>query len=312
MKMKVLVTGGAGFIGSNIVDALIAGGDSVAVVDNLSTGRLENLNPKAVFYKADIRDAAVAGIFESERPDVVCHHAAQVNVRTSVDDPVLDADINVLGSINLLQCAVKHGVKKFVFASSGGAVYGEQEVFPATESHPTRPLSPYGITKRTIEHYLAYYRNVHGLEYTALRYANVYGPRQDPYGEAGVVAIFTAKMLKGETPTVNGDGNQTRDYVYVGDVVRANLLALKGGYTGYFNVGTGVEVSVNELYGLLKERTGYTGDKVHGPAKAGEQLRSVIDHGLIKREMGWTPEVALGDGLGFTVEYFRKKAGRPA
>lgn len=307
--MKILVTGGAGFIGSNIVDALIAGGDSVAVVDNLSTGRLENLNPKAAFYKADIRDAAVAGIFEGERPDVVCHHAAQVNVRTSVDDPVLDADINVLGSINLLQCSVKHSVKKFVFASSGGAVYGEQEVFPATESHPTRPLSPYGITKRTIEHYLAYYRNVHGLDYTALRYANVYGPRQDPYGEAGVVAIFTARMLKGETPTVNGDGNQTRDYVYVGDVVRANLLALKGGYTGYFNVGTGVEVSVNELYGLLKVRTGYPGDKVHGPAKAGEQLRSVIDHGLIKREMGWTPDVALGDGLGFTVDYFRQKMG---
>jgi len=305
--MKVLVTGGAGFIGSHIVDSLIEAGNQVVVIDNLSSGKLENVNPRAVFYKADIRDGLVDGIFESERPDAVCHLAAQINVRVSVDDPVLDARINVEGSLNILQSCVRHGVKKFVFASSGGAIYGEQDHFPAREDHPKKPMSPYGITKLTVEHYLYFYHEVHGLGYTALRYANVYGPRQDPHGEAGVVAIFTLKMLKGETPTINGDGSQTRDYVYVGDVVRANVLALGSGYNGSFNVGTGVEASVNDLYRLIKNATGYKGDKLHVPAKAGEQMRSVIDYGLIKSELGWEPRMALEDGLGHTVEYFREK-----
>jgi len=305
--MNVLVTGGAGFIGSHIADALIEGGHRVAIVDNLSTGHRENVNPYATLYKADIRGKELAGIFEKEKPEVVFHEAAQANVRTSVDDPVYDADVNVLGSLNLLQHSVKSGVKKFIFASSGGAVYGEQDVFPAPESHRIQPASPYGITKRTIELYLAFYKDVYGLKYTALRYANVYGPRQDPHGEAGVVAIFAGKLLRGETPTVNGTGAQTRDYVYVGDVVNANMLALSHDYDGFLNVGTAVETDVNELYELIKRDTGYSGDKVHGPAKAGEQMRSVVDCGLIKAEFGWSPGVTLEEGISRTVEYFRDK-----
>jgi UDP-glucose 4-epimerase len=307
--MKVLVTGAAGFIGSHIVDALVLQGDRVAVVDNLSSGRLENVNPRAEFYKADIRDEGVARIFEGERPEVVVHHAAQVSVRNSVDDPRYDADVNISGTLNLLQLSIKHGVRRFVFASSGGAVYGEQERFPADETHPVRPLSPYGVAKLAVEHYLYYYRSAFSLGYAALRYSNVYGPRQDPHGEAGVVAIFTDKLLNGETPTVNGDGGQTRDYVYVGDVVRANLLAINSGYVGYLNVGTGVEESVNGLYEVIKAQAGYKGGKVHGPAKLGEQRRSVVDCSLIKEALGWGPQVALPDGIRETVKYFREKAG---
>ena len=303
--MRVLVTGGAGFIGSHIVDALVDGGHRVSVLDNLSTGRVENINPATTFYEMDVRDEAVSRIFSEERPEAVVHMAAQVSVRESVADPVHDASVNVMGSINLLQSCIKYGVGRFVFASSGGAVYGEQETFPATEAHPTRPLSPYGAAKLAVEHYLHYYHKEHSLDYTALRYANVYGPRQDPHGEAGVVAIFTGKMLDGETPTVNGDGLQTRDYVYVGDVVKANLLALSKDYVGCLNVGTGVEATVNQLYGFIKAEAGYKGDKVHGPAKAGEQFRSVVDCALIKKSFGWSPEVSLPEGLKETVNYFR-------
>jgi len=308
-EMKVLVTGGAGFIASHIVDALVGQGSRVAVVDNLSSGKPENVNPRATFHKADIRDAALADIFDTERPDVVVHHAAQVSVRNSVDDPRYDADVNIAGTLNLLQLSIKHGVKRFVFASSGGAVYGEQEAFPANETHPVRPLSPYGVAKLAVEHYLYYYHTAFSLSYAALRYSNVYGPRQDPHGEAGVVAIFTGKLLLGETPTVNGDGEQTRDYVYVGDVVRANLLAVNSGYVGYLNVGTGVEESVNGLYEVIKAETGYKGGKEHGPAKLGEQKRSVVDCALIKRVLGWEPQVSLPDGIRDTAEYFRGKAG---
>ncbi len=305
--MNILVTGGAGFIGSHIVDALISEGERVAVIDNLTTGSAGNLNPSAEFIKADIRDKEIGTVFESFLPDVVVHQAAQVSVRNSVDDPAYDADVNILGSLNLLQLSIKHKVGRFVFASSGGAVYGEQEVFPATEEHPTRPLCPYGAAKRAVELYLNYYREEYGLGYAALRYSNVYGPRQDPHGEAGVVAIFSEKMLSGEVPTINGDGGQTRDFVFVTDVVRANLLAVKSDYCGYLNVGCGVETSVNELYDVLKSETGFSGKRVHGPAKPGEQRRSVIDAGLIGRELGWKPEVALADGLARTVEYFRGK-----
>lgn len=304
--MRIIVTGGAGFIGSHIVDALVEGGNHVAVVDNLSTGRAENLNPKAEFYRCDIRDRELSDIMAKERPDAVIHEAAQVSVRHSVDDPVNDADINVLGTLALLQNCVRYGVGKLVFASSGGAIYGEQDLFPAPESHAARPICPYGIAKRSIELYLNYYYIVHGLKYVALRYSNVYGPRQDPFGEAGVVAIFSEKMLKGDAPLINGDGEQTRDYVYVGDVVAANLAALGGSYTGALNVGTGTETSVNELFDILKRETGYSGDRVHGPAKAGEQLRSVIDASLIGRELGWRQQVPLDEGLRRTVDYFRK------
>ena len=240
--MKVLVTGGAGFIGSHIVDAYIAAGHHVEIIDNLVTGREQNINPRAVFHRADIRDAeAVARVFGATRFDVVNHHAAQMDVRRSVADPVYDASVNVLGVLTLLEAAMKTGVRRFVFASSGGAIYGEQDVFPADEKHATRPISPYGVAKLTTEQYLFYYEAVYGIESVCLRYANVYGPRQNPEGEAGVVAIFTTKMLKGEQPVVNGDGKQTRDYVFVGDVVRANVLAL--GLNGFriLNVGTGVE-----------------------------------------------------------------------
>jgi len=305
--MVIVVTGGAGFIGSHIVDAAVSRGDKVVVIDNFATGKMENVNPSAVLCRMDIRDKEVDGVFAEHHPDAVIHEAAQVNLRYSVDDPVYDADVNILGTINLLQSCIRHGVKKFVFASSGGAVYGEQEVFPAPDGHPTRPMSPYGIAKLTIEHYLYYYSITYGLDYTALRYSNVYGPRQDPYGEAGVVAIFAEKMLKGETPVINGDGGQTRDYVYVGDVVRANMLALDGSYTGTLNAGTGVEASVNELFDTLKSETGFKGERVHGPAKLGEQRRSVIDHSLFREKLGWDPTVSLEEGLKHTVEFFRGK-----
>ncbi len=304
--MKILVTGGAGFIGSQIVDALIEKGIRTAIIDNLSTGKKENINPKATFYQADIRDKAIKEIFEKERPDIVFHEAAQASVRLSVADPCMDADINIVGSLNIIENCRVYGVKKIIFASSGGAIYGEQESFPAPEPHPTRPLSPYGAAKLSIEHYLEYYRLVFGLPYVALRYSNVYGPRQDPFGEAGVVAIFTSQMLRGETPTVNGDGGQTRDYVFVKDVVAANIAAMEKEVSGVFNIGTGKETSVNGLYEIIKNKAGYPGDKKHGPAKTGEQYRSVLDASLAKKSLDWNASVSLEEGLALTAEYFRK------
>ncbi len=306
--MKILITGGAGFIGSHITDAAIEAGMEAVVLDNLLTGRKENLNPRARFYLADIRHKDISDIFASEKPDIVCHQAAQVSVRNSVEDPAGDAAINIVGSINVLDNCKKFGAGKIVFASSGGAIYGEQEKFPAPEEHPARPESPYGAAKLSVEQYLYIYRKIFGLKYVALRYSNVYGPRQDPFGEAGVVAIFTARMLSGNTPLINGDGGQTRDYVYVGDVVQANMLAFRDGAEGSFNVGTGIETDVNRLYDLIREKTGYAGGNEHGPAKAGEQRRSVLDCARIKRELGWKQRCALEDGLKETVEYFRQKA----
>jgi UDP-glucose 4-epimerase len=306
--MKILLTGGAGFIGSHITDAAIDAGMEVVIIDNLFTGKKENLNPRAKFYLADIRHKDIADIFAEEKPDVVCHHAAQVSVRNSVDDPCLDAEINVVGSINVIDNCKKSGVKKIVFASSGGAIYGEQEKFPAPEEHPARPDSPYGAAKLSVEHYLYIYKKVFGLKYIALRYSNVYGPRQDPHGEAGVVAIFTGKMLSGQTPLINGDGGQTRDYVFVKDVVQANIRAFQSDAEGPFNVGTGIETDVNRLYSLIRESTGYAGGNEHGPAKAGEQYRSVLDCGRIKKGLGWEPKFSLEDGLKETVEFFRNRA----
>jgi len=304
--MKILVTGGAGFIGSNIVDRFIADGHEVVVVDNLSTGKKCNINPNAKFYKVGIEEKGLEAVFEKERPNVVCHHAAQIDVRKSVSDPVYDAQVNILGSINLFQQCVKHKVKKIIFASSGGAGYGEQIKFPADETHPLQPLSPYGIAKISVEFYLYFYLKTHELNYTVLRYANVYGPRQDPLGEAGVVAIFTKAMLNSEVVAINGDGEQTRDYVYVGDVVNANVLSLTKGDGEIFNIGSGIETSVNKLAKIILDVTACKVAPKYGEAKLGEQKRSVIDATKAKKQLGWNINVSLNDGIKKTVEWFKK------
>ncbi len=305
--MKVLITGGAGFIGSNIADAYLEAGHEVVVVDNLYSGKRENVPAKARFHEIDITSPKIAELFEAERPDVVSHHAAQMDVRLSVASPAFDAEVNIVGTIRLLEAAVKTGVKKFLFASSGGAAYGEQLNFPAREGDPTNPVSPYGVSKRSGEHYLFYYHAVHGLPYTAFRYANVYGPRQDPHGEAGVIAIFCEKILRGEAPRINGDGKQTRDYVFVGDLVRANVAGLTSPYVGPMNIGTGRETDVVQLASALIARSGKSLVPQHGAAKIGEQRRSVIDPSLAKRELGWEPKVALEEGLGRTYDWFRQR-----
>lgn len=309
--MKILVTGGAGFIGSHVVDAFLALGHHVHILDNLSTGREENVNPGAVFTRGDIRDAnLVHRLLGDERFDVLCHHAAQMDIRRSVADPVDDASINLLGVLTLMEAGRASGIRRVLFASSGGAIYGEQEYFPADEFHPTRPISPYGVAKLSTEQYLYYYEAVYGIAPVCLRYANVYGPRQNPEGEAGVVAIFTHKMLKGEQPVINGPGTQTRDYVFVADVVRANVLALQSTRSGVYNVGTGTETDVNALFRQLRVHTGSSCEERHGEAKKGEQLRSVLDNGRIVRELGWTVSVPIEEGLLQTVEHFRKGLGR--
>jgi UDP-glucose 4-epimerase len=306
--MKILVTGGAGFIGSNVTDRYISAGHPVVVIDNLTTGKMKNLNPQARFYQADIRDPGVDEIFAHEKPDVVNHHAAQIDVRKSVQDPVFDASVNILGMLHLLEKAIRHGVRRFIFASSGGAMYGDQpeDAAPAGEETPLRPVSPYGVAKATGELYLHYYKVVHGLEYVALRYGNVYGPRQDPFGEAGVVAIFTEKLLADGQPIINGDGLQTRDYVFVEDVAAANLLALHPQVSGSFNIGTGLEKNVNELFRGLLQMMGKSAPEIHGPAKAGEQRRSVLNCIRAQTGLGWEAKVSFEEGLRRTVEYFKK------
>jgi len=289
VSRHVLVTGGAGFIGSHLVDAYLARGFRVSVIDDLSTGDRANLNPGATFYEADIRDAPL----EKIRPDIISHHAAQMDVRRSVADPVFDAGVNIVGSLRLLQKAVDLGVKRFVFASTGGAIYGEPQFAPQTEEHPANPLSPYGCAKLAVEHYMHYFRAVHGLSTVALRYANVYGPRQNSKGEAGVVAIFIDRMRRGQTATINGDGEQTRDYVYVDDVVAANMMVTESADAGPINVGTGIETSVNQLAALLGVRA------EHGPAKVGEQRRSVL-----ASKFGRT---SLSEGLRETVAWFNRQ-----
>jgi UDP-glucose 4-epimerase len=306
--MKILVTGGAGFIGSHVVDAYVAAGHEVIVVDNLCTGTRENLNPQARFVELDIGDARIAQLIHDERPDVVNHHAAQMDVRRSVADPLFDARTNILGTIALLEASRQAGVKRVLFVSSGGAAYGEQEIFPAPETHPTWPVSPYGVSKRSGELYCHFYQVEYGLPYVALRYANVYGPRQDPHGEAGVVAIFSGRMLRGEPITVNGDGTQTRDYVFVGDVARMSLLALERDATGPVNVGTARETDVNTLAQTMLEVSGSRSEITHGPAKGGEQRRSVVGIRRAAEVFGWTPEVSLRDGLTRTVAFFRARA----
>ena len=305
--MKILVTGAAGFIGSHVVDTYIANGYDVVAVDDLSTGRLSNLNPAATFYKMDVRSPELAGIFEKERPDVVNHHAAQMDVRRSVSEPLFDADVNILGSINVIENAQKHGVKRFIYISSGGAVYGEPEYLPCDENHPVRPICQYGASKYTIEHYLYLYHHIYGMNYVILRYANVYGPRQNPHGEAGVVAIFTGQMLANEPILINGDGEQQRDFVYVGDCAHANLLALTTSKVNtVHNIGSGLGSTVNDIYGLLKDIACYEKLPKYGPARLGETRRIYLDTGKAARQLGWVPSVNLMEGLKTTVAYFQK------
>jgi len=359
MSKKALVTGGAGFIGSHVVDALVKKGLKVVIIDNLSTGTKKNINPKARFYKLDIRSKKVAAIFKKEKPDYVFHLAAQTDVRRSVADPLYDADVNILGSLNLLQNSVENKVKKFIFTSSGGAIYGDEVKLPTTEEAEAKPVSPYGASKLAIEKYLFYYSKQFGsprrspergrrtkakagLSYVSLRYANVYGPRQRSDGEAGVVAIFIKKILAGANPIINGDGKNTRDYVYVEDVARANVLALQNKARGAYNIGTGIETTVNQIFkkivkvflrlhsepSALRLRSEPSAlrlhslrlhsepmaepsarkkiKEVHGPAKPGEQRRSRLSYAKIKKELGWGPHINLEKGIKKTVEYMRE------
>jgi UDP-glucose 4-epimerase len=306
--MRILVTGGAGFIGSHVVDAYLAAGHSVAVADNLSTGSRAQVNTAARFYEVDLTDRhSLARVLKEEQPEVCNHHAAQTSVRISVDDPTADAQVNIAGSLNLLEECRHAGVAHFIFASTGGAMYGEAETVPTREDYPAWPVSPYGIAKLSVEHYLHFYRHQYGLAYTVLRYANVYGPRQNPHGEAGVVAIFTERLLLGRPAVIYGDGEQTRDYVFVEDVVQANLRVLETRTPGTYNIGTGVEATVNQVYGILARETGVTAAPEYAPGRPGEQRRSALDAQHAARILGWRPSVSLEEGLRRTVEAFRSK-----
>ncbi len=306
--MKILVTGGAGFIGSHVVDAFVAAGHRVAVVDDLSTGKRARVHRDAKLHVMDLRSDRLAEVFEAEQPEVVAHLAAQAAVPRSVSDPAFDASVNVLGGINLLNCCRRFGVRRIIYSSSGGAGYGDTDVLPTPEDHPTRPASPYGITKVTMEMYVSAWGPLFGVSGISLRYANVYGPRQDPEGEAGVVAIFSQRLLKGQTPIINGDGEQTRDYVYVEDVAAANLRALeRPEVVGCVNVGTGIETSVNELHRALTRAAGLEVAAQHGPAKPGEQRRSCLSPALAKQRLGWAPSVPLRDGLARTLDFFKRE-----
>jgi UDP-glucose 4-epimerase len=313
--MKVVVTGGAGFIGSHLVDRFVKDGHAVAVVDNLSSGSRDNLPEGVALQACDIRSEEASTFIKSWAPEVICHQAAQIDVRTSVSDPAYDADVNVVGLVKVVEAARQGGnLKHVLFASSGGAMYGEQDEFPASEGHPVRPESPYGLAKAVGEQYLAWYHRMYGIGYTALRYANVYGPRQNPHGEAGVVAIFCDRILKGQDLTVYGDGGQTRDYVFVGDVAEANSRALQEKLVGGFNVGTGIETDVNELARNLLDVFGKEDGRaarlkvVHAEARAGEQRRSVISSAALQEAIGFEPGTPLAEGLAQTAAYFREKS----
>ena len=303
--MKIMVPGGAGFIGSHVAEIYLGAGHEVWIVDDLSTGKLANLPSEAHFVQVDITDTTVRRLLVDEHIEVVNHHAAQMDVRRSVADPLFDARVNILGLLNILEGARQAQCQRIIFASSGGTVYGEQDTFPATEDHTTRPISPYGVSKLAGERYLYFYQREHGIPSLSLRYANVYGPRQDPHGEAGVVAIFTQRLLGGETITINGDGQQTRDYVFVDDVARANLAALTADYTGAINIGTGLETTVNTLAEHLQRITGSRDRAHYGAAKPGEQRRSVLSWSRAADTLNWKPLVPLADGLEKTVTSLR-------
>ncbi len=304
--MHILVTGGAGFIASNIVDAYVHEGHQISIVDNLSSGKKANINKEVKFYNVDITNSKkISRIFEKEKFDIVNHHAAQIDVRKSVADPVFDAQVNILGTLNILESCHKHGVKKVIFASSGGVIYGEckEGLFPEEQSE-AKPLSPYGVTKLGVEYYLKYYRAIYNISYTILRYGNVYGPRQDPFGEAGVVAIFSQAMLKNKDIFIFGDGEQLRDYVYVNDIVQANLLALSKGDNEVFNIGTGITSSVNRLFNELKTINNYNKDPIYKPARPGELFRSCLNINKAEEKLNWTAKTSLKEGLEKTVNWF--------
>ena len=311
--MKIVVTGGAGFIGSTVVDAYIAAGHEVAVIDDLTTGREENVNQKARLFKVDVRDhTGVVDAIGSFRPELVNHHAAQAEVPRSVADPVYDASINIIGGLNILKACVDHGVRKFIFSSTGGALYGEPDVVPASEDHPIRPLSPYGTSKYAFEQYLGTFRRTFGLDFTVLRYSNVYGPRQDFASEEGrVVAIFASRMLSRKPVTIDGDGEQSRDMLYVGDVAMANVAALDRGEGGMYHVSTGIAVTVNDLFRKLAILTGYPEKAAYGPARKGDVYRIALDNSLAAAELAWRPQISLEEGLSLTVDYFRTKVPSP-
>jgi UDP-glucose 4-epimerase len=306
--MKILVTGGAGFIGSHVVDAYVAAGHEVAVIDNLATGNEHNLNPDARMHRLDLRDPAeVTSVISAFRPDIVNHHAAQAEVPKSVADPAFDAQVNLIGGINLLKASIDNGVRKFIFISTGGALYGEPDIVPADEDHPVRPLSPYGTSKYCFEQYLGTFQRTFGLDYTVLRYANIYGPRQDFGSEEGrVIAIFASRMIARRALTIDGDGEQSRDMLYVGDVATANLAALERGSGGTYHVSSGFDVTVNELFRKLAILTDYTQQPAHGPRRKGDVYRIALDNARAGRELGWRPAVSLEEGLASTVDYFRR------
>lgn len=307
--MRILVTGGAGFIASHVVDAFVEDGHTVAVVDDLSTGKKGHVNPEVRFYELDIRSPDLHEVFARERPELINHHAAQPYVRRSMENPAFDAEVNIGGSLNLLECARAHGVRKFVYASTGGAAYGEPLYLPCDEKHPLNAICPYGVSKHTVEHYLYLYRQNYGLNYTILRYANVYGPRQDPFGEAGVVAIFASQMVHGEQVIINGSGDQERDFVYVSDIVRANMVAIDNGEGQCYNVGCGKGTSINDLFSEMKRIAGYDMQPIHGPPKPGEVFKIYLNVGKAYAELGWKPLVGLEEGLRTTIDFFRN-AGR--
>ncbi len=302
--MRILVTGGAGFIGSHVADTLIEAGHEVHIVDDLSASTGRNVHADAHFHRLDIRSEKAADLIKENRYDVLVHHAAQMDVRRSVADPSFDADVNLRGFLNLMEAGRRAGLKKVVFASTGGAIYGEPEYVPQDEQHLLRPLSPYGITKLATEKYLHFYQEEYGIQYVALRYGNVYGPRQNPHGEAGVIAIFIERLMTGRQPVIYGDGEQTRDYVFVADVVRANVAALQYAHSGVFNVGTSIETTVNRLFRVLRDEIAPDMPEKHEASRPGEQQRSVLDFALAERELGWTPRVSIEEGLIQTVEWF--------
>jgi UDP-glucose 4-epimerase len=304
--MRILVTGGAGFIGSNVADRFLALGHTVAVFDDLSSGLREYVAEAARFYEADLRDAAaVDAAFASFRPEIVVHHAAQIDVRHSVTDPAFDAETNIVAGIRMLDSCVRHGVKKLVYASTGGALYGEGKQLPATEDHPIAPEAPYGASKYAFEHYVRLYRTLKGLDATVLRYPNVFGPRQNPHGEAGVNAIFIGLMVEGKAPTIFGDGEAVRDYVYVDDVVAANVLALEHGSGETVNLGWGRPISVNDIFTTLRSLLEFEGEAVHAAPRPGEVQRIYLDATRAKRVLGWEPKVPFEEGLARTVAWYK-------